>query len=70
MGRSTRLSTDFATGRGEITATSGPVPYLRRSPYYVNNTAGVVTEAANGGFDSVQARQLGAVHEWFRAYRN
>jgi hypothetical protein len=24
MGRSTRLSTDFATGRGEITATSGP----------------------------------------------
>ena len=24
MGRSTRLSTNFATGRGELTATSGP----------------------------------------------
>ena len=45
--------------------------------YYVNNTADVVTEAANGGFDSVHGiRQLhpadqcrGAVHEWFRADR-
>ena len=45
--------------------------------FYVNNTADVVTEAANGGFDSVHGiRQLhpvdqcrGAVHEWFRANR-
>ena len=45
--------------------------------YYVNNTADVVTEAANGGFDSVHGvRELhsvgqcrGAVHERLRADR-